>query len=154
HTLFDHRSARPPAELTFRDLWAINWIGNSSVLVRRSMFEDLGGFNEDRSLISVEDYNLWLRIAAAGWKIVTCPHILVHYTQGVGISSNYDRLMNATLANLDDISRRLALPADMVSSKRMEIDKQFGLQALHDRRPASARVLLSRTFRHQPSIRN
>jgi len=52
----DHRVERPPSELTFQGLWDRNWISNSSVLIRRSVFDVLGGFVEEPRLISVEDY--------------------------------------------------------------------------------------------------
>jgi len=154
HCLFDHRIERPPPELTFNDLWEQNWIGNSSVMIRRSLFQQLGGFNEARALISVEDYNLWLRVAAAGWRIVTCPHILVHYTQGTGISSNLERLMRASLFNLDDLEERLELPAEKVRQKRLQLRAGFGRQALYDRKLSIARELLGQTLRDQPNAAN
>lgn len=38
-----------------------NFIGTSGVAVRRSVLDDVGGFDED--LVSSEDFDLWLRIA-------------------------------------------------------------------------------------------
>ncbi len=46
HCRLDHRTERPPDELTFDDLWERNWISNSSVLLRRSIFDAVGGFAE------------------------------------------------------------------------------------------------------------
>ena len=40
-----------------------NPIGQSSVLVRKSILQKIGGMNEDKSLVGSEDYNTWLRIA-------------------------------------------------------------------------------------------
>ncbi len=154
HCLYDHRIERPPAELSFDDLWAHNWIGTASVMIRRSLFLELGGFNEERALISVEDYNLWLRVVAAGWRIVTCPHILAHYTQGTGISSNLERLMRASLFNLDDLEVLLKLPPEQVDQKRAQLRSQFGRQALHDRKMPIARDLLWHTVKHEPSAGN
>ncbi len=57
HCLPDHRDEVVPPILTFADLWNRNCIINSSVLIRRSAFEEVGGFDEARDLISVEDYN-------------------------------------------------------------------------------------------------
>ena len=67
HCLPDHRNVAVPPQLTFEHLWDRNWIINSSVLLRRAAFNALGGFNEARELISVEDYNLWIRAAASNW---------------------------------------------------------------------------------------
>jgi glycosyltransferase involved in cell wall biosynthesis len=154
HCRLDHRIERPPAELTFRALWDRNWIGNSSVMIRRAVFESLGGFVEDRGLISVEDYNLWLRVAAAGWRVVTCPHILVHYTQGIGISSNADRLMRASLYNVDDLERRLSLAPEVAGAKRKQIRAEFRRMALFGSENESARTLLRQIYRDEPGIRN
>ncbi len=154
HCLPDHRDDSVPARLTFEHMWDRNWIINSSVLLRRSAFQALGGFNEARDLISVEDYNLWIRVAASSWKIVTCPHVLVHYTRGIGISSNSERFMKASLFNVDDIGERLSLPEAAVKQKRNEIIVDFGRKALFERDLPTARKLLGRAFREAPSSRN
>ena len=151
HCRFDHRNETPPAEITFGDLWLYNWIGNSSVMLRRSIFDHVGGFNEDRRLISVEDYNLWLRVAATGVRIRTCDHILAHYTTGIGISSNSERLMQASLFNLDDIADRCRLAPAIVSQRKNELQAHFGRQTLHQRRTDLARPLLAQAFRRAPS---
>lgn len=39
-----------------------NRIATSSVLCNKNQLIDVGGFDEDRSLIAVEDYDLWLRL--------------------------------------------------------------------------------------------
>lgn len=152
HCLFDHRPDRPPAELTFDDVWEQNWIGNSSVMIRRQIFEAVGRFSEDRAIISTEDHNLWLRVAAAGHRIVTCPYILAHYSLGIGISSNPERLMAASLANIDDVQRRLGLPDDMVAAKRASIIDDFGRQAFHARKLPEARKALLPRVRAHPSV--
>jgi glycosyltransferase involved in cell wall biosynthesis len=154
HCLPDHRDHAVPTHLTFEHLWDRNWIINSSVLLRRTTFDALGGFDESKELISVEDYNLWIRVAASDWKIVTCPQILVHYTRGIGISSNSERFLRASLYNVDDIGRRLSLGDAMVKRKRNEIISDFGRKALFERDLPSARGLLKRAFKEAPSGRN
>ncbi|HBK09484.1 MAG TPA: hypothetical protein DDZ81_27085 [Acetobacteraceae bacterium] len=154
HCLPDHRDDAVPARLTFDHMWDRNWIINSSVLLRRSAFEALGGFNEARELISVEDYNLWIRVAASEWKIITCPYVLVHYTRGIGISSNSERFMQASLFNVDDIGKRLSLPEAVVNRKRNEIIVDFGRKALFERDLPTARQLLGRAFKEEPTSRN
>ena len=154
HCRLDHRVEKPPDVLAFDDLWERNWIGNSSALIRRAAFEQLGGFVEERRLISVEDYNLWLRVAAAGWRVVTCPHILVHYTQGIGISSNADRLMRASLYNVDDLEQRLPLTAAVAAQKRQRIREEFRRLAFHESETKSARALLRQIVRDDPGMGN
>ncbi|MGC4049843.1 MAG: glycosyltransferase family A protein [Paludibaculum sp.] len=53
-------------EMTFDDLWRHNYVGLSTSVVRREAFERLGGFDEDRGVLGIEDYNLWLRMASRG----------------------------------------------------------------------------------------
>jgi glycosyltransferase involved in cell wall biosynthesis len=153
HCLPDHREDVVPPRLTFAQLWHRNWIQNSSVLIRRSAFEALGGFNEARDLISVEDYNLWIRVAASEWKIVTCPHVLFHYTRGIGISSNSERFMRASLYNVNDIGARLSLSDATIKRKRNETIVEFGRKALFERDLVTARRLLTQALRDEPSTR-
>ena len=56
-----------------------NWVSLSSVLVRRSSLVATGPFNTARSHIAVEDFDMWLRIAAGGGRIVRVGAPLVHY---------------------------------------------------------------------------
>lgn len=142
-----------PSELTFDDLWEQNWIINSSALICRSVFESAGGFNEDRNLISTEDYNLWLHIAAAGWRIVTCKDAdaLTFYSRGIGISSNIERFLAASLYNCDTIGRKFELTPAKIREKRVQIYQSAGVAALYERRMALARQLLRRSFVMAPS---
>ena len=153
HCLPDHRDAVVPPVIGFDLLWARNLIINSSVLLRRDAFEELGGFNEARELISVEDYNFWLRFAASRWTIATCPQVLVHYTRGIGISSNNERFMRASLFNVDDLAAKLRLPPEMVERKKTDIIFGFGAGALYQRDLRAARRLLWQAFRRHPSAR-
>lgn len=47
-----------------RQLIRNNFITNSSVLLRKDVFEEVGGFVEDRKYFSIEDYQLWLRVCS------------------------------------------------------------------------------------------
>jgi glycosyltransferase involved in cell wall biosynthesis len=44
----------------------VDFLTTSSVMFRRSAFEQAGGFDTTRELISVEDYDLWLRMSLLG----------------------------------------------------------------------------------------
>jgi glycosyltransferase involved in cell wall biosynthesis len=153
HCLPDHRSETVPDRLSFVDLWEKNWIVNSSVLIRRDVFGLLGGFNEAKELISVEDYNFWLRVAASKWHIVTCQKVLVHYTRGIGISANHDRFMRASLYNIDSLQRQLHLAPAMVKMQRGEIIFHFARQALYERDLTAARKLSWQAFSNRKSPR-
>jgi glycosyltransferase involved in cell wall biosynthesis len=154
YSLFDTYAGRPdPLEVGFSDLWDYNWIGNSSALIRRSAFEAVGGFHEARALMSVEDYNLWIRLAAAKWRLILCPHILVHYERNVGISSNFERLMRASLYNIDHLQSAIAIDAAVADAKRLEIREDFARRALGAREMAQARKCFQELFRLKPTLR-
>jgi len=142
HCLADSSKLGVPLELTFAELWQQNWIVNSSVLIRRSAFEALGGFNQAPQLISVEDYNLWMRVASAGWRIVALPEVLTFYSRGTGISSNIDRFLKASLYNMQIVGSEFGLPKDQILGKRLQIYDEFGRAALYERRIPLARSLL------------
>ena len=141
HCLSDHSREGVPGALDFPRLWQRNWICNSSVLLRRSVFEAVGRFEEARELISVEDYNLWLRIAAAGWGIRLLPELLVHYTTGQGLSSETERLHAASLHNIDRIATQFGLPAAMRRRKRLDTVETTARNALFRRKLPLARAL-------------
>lgn len=61
-----------------------NVINNSSVVVRKSIVDMAGGFFEDKSLIAVEDFDLWLRIARISDRFTYIPKCLGAYWEGEG----------------------------------------------------------------------
>ncbi len=70
--------------LSFSSLMFSNKIISSSTVIRRRVIEDVGVFDEDSILFTVEDYDLWLRIAIKyRIKYLTQPLIKyrVHSTQ-------------------------------------------------------------------------
>lgn len=73
----------------FENLLMGNVITNSSVVIKRERFLSLNGFNT--SLLTCEDWDLWLRYAASG-SIGFCPEPLVKYRfHAGGKSRNYVR---------------------------------------------------------------
>lgn len=74
--------------LTLEELSEHNPIATSTVLVRRDVLEKLGGF--DPQFRGPEDYDLWLRIAAAG-KVYYSSEVLSRYRYGELSLSTDDR---------------------------------------------------------------
>jgi len=58
---------------------------------RRELFETIGGFNE--ALFRGEDYEFWLRAAAAGFRFITHPEPLARYRRRPGSSSSNSAAM-------------------------------------------------------------
>ncbi len=62
-----------------------NRIATSSVLCRRALLQRAGGFDADRRLIAVEDFDLWLRLLAIDRTEMVCLESpLVDYRQAPG----------------------------------------------------------------------
>ncbi len=59
----------------------LNWspIANSSVVVRKSLLEKIGGINESVEMIAAEDYNTWLRISQLTDQFIYLPRKLGYY---------------------------------------------------------------------------
>lgn len=75
----------------FHRLFWRNVIPTSSVLVRRACLQEVGSFDEDPALFAVEDYDLWLRVAAR-YEIHALETPEVRYrTHASGISRNVGR---------------------------------------------------------------
>lgn len=141
-----------PMEGTFDALWKRNFLLTSSVLLRRAAWEEVGQFNEDRALIGVEDYNLWLRLAARGHRIVGHPEPLHEYTPAPGhLSGQWERFAHAELANLAAISRCLDLDPRMVRDTETAIYEQYGKMLLYYRKRVPARRFLGKPLSCRPS---
>jgi glycosyltransferase involved in cell wall biosynthesis len=75
---------------TYRDLlFNGNCISTSATVVRRQKILEVGGFSEDMQFNSVEDYDLWLRLARADCCIEYLHKILgVYRVWGQGVTNN------------------------------------------------------------------
>ncbi len=80
----------------FRKLVLGNFVANSTAMVRKSAIEDVGYFNEDKRLFSVEDFEFYLRIARK-YKIHYSDGILaqyrIHSTNIFNINKKYKSIL-------------------------------------------------------------
>ena len=144
------RSNSISSEITFAQLWHRNCILNSSVLLRREAFIQTGCLDEDPELIGVEDYNLWLRIAAAGWKIRTLPEDLCLYTPAAGgLSRQVLRFAKAELANARKTAKLFGLSGAELRKKELSIFDEYGLELLYTRDLGHAREYFFEGLRRQ-----
>ena len=77
-----------------------NPLGTSAVLVRKSAFTEIGGFDTRSEVVTVEDWDLWLRLAERGKKVQCIPDILGEYrlhAQSTGVASGPERQLRAGL---------------------------------------------------------
>ena len=68
-----------------------NAICNSSVVVRKSILDEVGFFNEGKEYIAWEDFDLWLRISKITNRFVHINQPLVYYWFGGGNISTSER---------------------------------------------------------------
>ncbi len=66
----------------FRQLLGANFIGTSSVVCRRSVFDQVGEFDE--SMLNADDVDMWRRIAYAGYQFAFIDEILHSYRKTAG----------------------------------------------------------------------
>ena len=79
-----------------------NVLTNSSVIVRKTLLEKIGGISEEKELISWEDYDCWLRIAKHTEKFVRINETLGYYWAGGG--NTYSAIKN--INNLEEFYSR------------------------------------------------
>lgn len=138
-----HALKAPGTEITHELLWKENQIQTSTVCLRRSAWEAAGGFNESRSLIGVEDYNLWLRLTRAGWKVLRLEKPLARYTvTETSLTAQIDRFVKAELANVAMLGEEFQLNPNEVRAKEHAVLLQYGLDMFHARKFIAARHFL------------
>ncbi len=144
-------SPEPPVPLDFLALWKQNYIPTSTVLLRRAAWEAVGGFDEARELIGVEDYNFWLRLAHARYGFIKVPDILVEYRPtSASLTSQTRRFAAAELANVRRIGERLALAPELIRAKEFDVYLAYGLEFFHARDLELAREFLAHAAERGP----
>ncbi|MDZ4820239.1 MAG: glycosyltransferase [Planctomycetota bacterium] len=84
-----------------------NYLLTSATTIRTDLVRRAGGFDERKEYFSVEDYDLWLRLAKAGARFVFLNDVLGQYVkQPSGMSANVDthvaRIFSVTKAHMRD----------------------------------------------------
>lgn len=147
------RGVAMPPHLSFELLWENNCIIASTVLLRRTCYDQVGGFDPDPNLIGVEDYNLWLRIADAGWVIAARMEWLARYTPtSQSLSRDSVRFMKAELVNLGKVATLLSLPESAVRVKRERILTYYATEFLYRRHIDEARNAYALLLGHGPNL--
>jgi GT2 family glycosyltransferase len=119
------------------------------------VFERHGGFDEERALIGVEDYNLWLRLAAAGERLVLCPEEHVIYSPAPGsLTRQVERFLGAELTNVARLAERLGLDEREVADKRQRLYAEYGRELFWVRDLGAARRCFARALTERPAARS
>jgi len=159
------RTSRPsqfPEGDVFEDFLLRNRITTfSATMIRRAAFLAVGGIDESLEIVTCDDYDLWLRLAAR-YRVAFSPGDLVCYRKHAG------NLVKNRLLNLDAHIRvmekcRRFIHSEMPATRRRELDKvinknlhrihrMFGIDFYYDF-PAGnllARQVLARVRRLSP----
>jgi len=77
-------------------------LSTSATIVRRDILNEVGGFSEDSTFTTAEDYELWLKISQMTSSFIFVDEILGEYRRHeLGASSSVLRHLNAELAVVD-----------------------------------------------------
>lgn len=108
-----HRHPCDPATLKFELLFDNPFV-HSSVMIRRSVLDEVGGYATDRSRRFPEDYELWSRIARRR-PVANIPEVLLLYREVAGsLSRSGDSpfARHVVAISTDNIARALGRPSD------------------------------------------
>lgn len=111
------RTARVPAAVDadpFVNVYWRNSTNGSTVMLRRDVFDELGGFDE--SLRADVDADMWMRIALR-WRIAVVPGVYVRYrVHGNSLSANVPLMVTSMAAvrlrHLNELRRRVSDRSD------------------------------------------
>ena len=95
--------------INFGNLWHRQvHITPSGAMVRKQALLDVGGFDESRTIIGVEDLNVWLKIALTDWRFVRSEDDVFGYrpTQQ-SLSGNDLKMARSELASIDIVGKRV-----------------------------------------------
>ena len=139
-------------ELTFDRLWKHNHVGTSTVVMNKELFEQTGGFQEDRKFIGAEDYNMWLRLCATGKRIATVHEELSIYTPAENsLSQQVARVIEAELLNAEVIAKQYQLPASMLRNKQADLCEEYARALFWTRDLPLARKYWKNVLKLRPS---
>lgn len=149
----DETCHQTPDNQDFADLWTRNTIATSSTLVRKQDFDAAGGFDEDRSIMAVEDYNLWLRLLHRGCQFKVIREALLEYTPAPNnLSGQYSRMVRSELNNVEKIRTVCGLSDAQVRPKQAKIYAEWGAALFHSRELPQARECFWNVLTRKPTL--
>lgn len=131
-----------------------NCLSPSAILVRRTLLDRAGGYCEDRDIITAEDHDLWLRLAALGARMVHLPQALADYRlHGEQNFRSVERHMLASLAVFDRHAPSLS-PSAPLRCRRARARIIYGAGRTEQKagRGGPALRLLARAFGQWPFL--
>jgi len=152
----EYKRRRPTGDI-FKRLFRKNRIPLSTVIVKKSALDEVGLFDEDPELISVEDYDLWLRFAARFPAYYTSRTLVKYRIHSQGISRNINRSFlgeqKVILNNWDAYKSQYPYDAGLLNERLARLYFEFGFEHFYVENyiEARARFLDSLCFKkYQP----
>jgi GT2 family glycosyltransferase len=68
----------------------VSAVTGACMLVRRSAFEAVGGFDETELPVAFNDVDLCLKLAASGWEIVFTPDAVAEHRESISRGDDFD----------------------------------------------------------------
>ncbi|MEW9798981.1 glycosyltransferase family 2 protein [Alteromonas sp. CYL-A6] len=87
----------------FADMVMQNMLTCCTAVVRKSSVEQVGGFDDDRALMGVDDWHLWIKLSACFEVDFVPEHLAIHVFHGDNYSLNDKKMHDAELVCLDKI---------------------------------------------------
>jgi len=125
----------PSKKDMFKHLLTINCLAGSAAMVKRDILLKIGGFDENKDFVHVEDYETWLRIAYKGGKFFFIDKILGEY-----------RLHDSNLSH--DFKRALLNEIKVVDKHLKNFKSRFPFHKIFIRSIPLSRVFLTMGVRY------
>ena len=108
-----------PGREIYRELLTANFIGTSSVMCRREVFDQVGPFDE--AMLNADDVDMWRRIAFAGFRFAYIDRVLHSYRKTAGgVTARGAKRYPAILRGL-----RKQLDLDLLKDERSVLEKKL-----------------------------
>ena len=126
----------PEKKATYRNLlFRGNCISTSATLVKKNVLERLGGFSENPSFITAEDYELWIRISLATPKFVFVREILGDFRRHENsASSSINKHLEAEIAVINHhVKLMRRSPINILMARHRRAKATYGAGRTHMR---------------------
>lgn len=115
----------------------------SGALVRKQTLLDVGGFEESRTIMGVEDLNIWLRIALTNWRFVRSnPDVFGYRPTPQSLSGNDLKMARSELANINLVGKLVSCQAEEVERVRQASRIEYAKNLIANERWEEATELL------------
>jgi glycosyltransferase involved in cell wall biosynthesis len=151
--VFSEKATGQPT-ISFADMFARNLGGNpSSTIIRADVLRDLGMFDDDRAMMGVDDYNMWIRFLMKGYNFVATPNYYEFTPDLNHYGGNSDKMLAAELINIDKIAVLANLDRDIVESRKRLLRLGYLPGLISDRKLRDARQQLKYLGLHRDTAK-